>query len=110
MLEAQRRAARAIRPGKTGRQVDAVARNYIERQGFGKRFGHGTGHGVGLEVHEPPILNKNSETVLKSRMVVSCEPGVYLPRWGGVRIEDLVLVTRDGSEILCHSPKKLIEL
>ncbi|HEY8497776.1 MAG TPA: Xaa-Pro peptidase family protein [Limnochordales bacterium] len=109
VLEAQQAGIRAIRPGVTGREVDAAARQVIEAAGFGEYFGHGLGHGVGLEVHEPiPRLSRTSDTVLEPGMVTSVEPGVYIPGWGGVRIEDLVLVTETGCEILTSSPKDLI--
>lgn len=110
VLEAQRRPARAIAPGKSGRQIDGIARRHIERHGFGRRFGHGTGHGVGLEIHEPPTHNSTSGQVLKRGMVVSCEPGIYIPRWGGVRIEDLLCVTSGGGKTLSRSTKRLLEL
>ena len=107
VLSAQLRAIDAIREGKTGREIDAVARGYIEKKGFGKYFGHGLGHGVGLDIHEPPTLNSRSDDVLKAGMVVTVEPGIYLPGVGGVRIEDVVVVKRDGCEILTGVPKEL---
>ena len=106
-LEAQLAALAAVRPGKTGAEVDAAARDIIADAGYGARFGHGLGHGVGLEVHEPPRLNQESETVLEAGMVVTVEPGIYLPGRGGVRIEDLVVVTEDGCDVLTVSPKEL---
>ncbi|MBI4493182.1 MAG: aminopeptidase P family protein [Chloroflexi bacterium] len=106
--EAQEAAERAIRPGMTGREADALARQVIERAGYGQAFGHGTGHGIGLEVHEPPWLSPaRGEAVLEPGMVFSVEPGIYLPGWGGVRIEDLVLLRADGVEVLPRSPKTL---
>ena len=108
VLTAQLKALDAIRPGKTGRQVDAVARQYIEKKGFGKQFGHGLGHGVGLEIHENPRLNQLGEQVLQPGMVVTVEPGIYLPGIGGVRIEDMVIVRRDGCEILTQTTKDII--
>ncbi len=109
VLRAQRAGIEAVRPGATGREVDAAARQVIEAAGLGELFGHGLGHGVGLEVHEPiPRLSRVSDTVLQPGMVTSVEPGVYVPGWGGVRIEDLVLVTETGCEILTASPKDLI--
>jgi Xaa-Pro aminopeptidase len=107
VLKAQQRAIDAIRPGLTGKQVDQVARDVITQAGYGRYFGHGLGHGIGLEVHEGPRLAAISTTVLKPGMVVTVEPGIYLPGWGGVRIEDDVLVTRDGCEVLTSVPKQL---
>ncbi len=106
-LHAQRSALKAIRPGVTGREVDAVAREIIREGGFGDRFGHGLGHGVGIEIHEEPRLNTRSDSVLKAGMVVTVEPGIYLPGQGGVRIEDLVLVTESGCDVLTKTPKEL---
>ncbi len=105
--EAQHRALEAVQPGKTGREVDAVARNTISEGGYGEYFGHGLGHGVGVEIHEAPRLNTESDTVLEPGMVVTVEPGIYLPGKGGVRIEDLVVVTDGGCEILTKTPKQL---
>ncbi len=110
VLEAQTRAIEAIRPGATAQEVDAVARGVIADAGFGRRFNHGLGHGIGLDVHEAPRLGATSETVLKPGMVVTVEPGVYLPGWGGVRIEDDVLVTRNGCEVLTTVAKELEEV
>jgi Xaa-Pro aminopeptidase len=100
VLKAQRAAMAAVQPGIPACDVDAAARNVIEKAGYGRQFGHGTGHGVGLEVHETPKLSSSSNRPLKAGMVVTIEPGIYLPGWGGVRIEDDVLVTRDGHEVL----------
>lgn len=108
--EAQRRAIASIRPGETGRRVDAVARGHIARAGYGDAFGHGLGHGLGRAVHEAPGLRRNSSDVLEPGMVVTVEPGVYLPGWGGIRIEDDVLVTADGAEVLSTLPTDLDEL
>jgi Xaa-Pro aminopeptidase len=106
VLEAQLTAERAIRPGMTGREADAIARDVIERAGYGETFGHGLGHGIGLEVHEPPWISRTKgDVVLQPGMVFSVEPGIYLPGWGGVRIEDLVLLREDGCQVLCRSPK-----
>jgi Xaa-Pro aminopeptidase len=106
-LAAQRKALEAVRPGLRGREIDAVARTVIESGGHGRRFGHGLGHGVGIEIHEPPRLNSESETVLEPGMIVTIEPGIYLPGLGGVRIEDLVVVTETGCENLTSAPKEL---
>ncbi len=110
VLNAQLKAIEAIRPGVLAHDVDQVAREVIGQAGFGRNFGHGLGHGLGLQVHEGPRLTANSRVVLKPGMVVTVEPGIYLPGWGGVRIEDDVLVTRTGCEVLTHVPKQLEEL
>jgi Xaa-Pro aminopeptidase len=107
VLRAQERAIEKIRPGIRGHDVDAEARATIEKAGFGRFFSHGTGHGIGLEVHEAPALRPNSQTILKPGMVVTVEPGIYIRGWGGVRIEDDVLVTRTGHEVLSTLPKNL---
>lgn len=106
-LTAQMAALGAIRSGVSCRDVDAVARDIISEAGYGKYFGHGLGHGVGLEIHEAPRLNQHSDTILEPGMAVTVEPGIYIPGQGGVRIEDLVLVTETGCEILTKLPKDL---
>ena len=106
-LRAQEAAMEAVRPGAGGREVDAVARDIIADAGYGDRFGHGLGHGVGLDVHEGPRLGTRSDATLEPGMVVTVEPGIYLPGQGGVRIEDLVIVTEDGCERLTPYPKHL---
>jgi len=109
VLRAQKAGIAAVRPGRSGREVDAVSREIIAQAGYGDAFGHGLGHGLGLEVHEEiPRLSTRSETVLAPGMVTSVEPGVYLPGWGGIRIEDLVVVTEDGCQILTKSHKELV--
>jgi Xaa-Pro aminopeptidase len=110
VLSAQARAIAAIRPGITSGEVDAVARGVIAEAGWGRRFKHGLGHGLGLEVHEAPRLAAKNPTVLRPGMVVTVEPGIYVPGWGGVRIEDDVLVTRNGREVLTSVPKQLEEI
>ena len=105
VLKAQQRAIKAIRPGAICAEVDAVARKVIADAGFGKYFGHGLGHGIGLDIHEGPRLSTVNTEPLKAGMVVTVEPGIYLPDIGGVRIEDDVLVTRDGCEVLTRLPK-----
>lgn len=107
VLQAQLTAIEQIRPGVKLADVDQAARGVIEQAGFGKQFGHGLGHGIGLEVHEGPRLAKQQEEPLKAGMVVTVEPGIYLPGWGGVRIEDDVLVTRGGHEVLTSVNKQL---
>lgn len=107
---AQQKGLDSIREGVRGCEADSIARDYIECQGFGQYFRHSLGHGVGLLVHELPNLSPKSETVLLENMVISCEPGIYIPKFGGVRIEDLVRVTKDGCENLVRVTKDLIEL
>jgi len=104
---AQQEALDAVRPGPAGREVDAVARRIIDGAGHAEHFGHGLGHGVGLEIHEAPRLSRTAEAPLVAGHVVTVEPGVYLPGRGGVRIEDLVAVTADGHEVLNGLPKAL---
>ncbi|GEA15978.1 peptidase M24 [Moorella sp. E308F] len=110
VLEAQERAIAAIRPGMTGREVDAIAREHIAAAGYGPYFSHGLGHGVGLAVHEGPTLSSRSEVKLSPGMVVTVEPGIYLPGRGGIRIEDVVLVQENSARILSHAPREFIEL
>jgi Xaa-Pro aminopeptidase len=107
VLRAQLAGLDAVRPGVSGRDADAAARELIETAGFGEHFGHGLGHGVGLEIHEAPRLSRASDATLAAGHVVTVEPGVYLPGELGVRIEDLVLVTDDGCERLNTLPKDL---
>ncbi|MFD1204420.1 M24 family metallopeptidase [Sporosarcina contaminans] len=107
---AQQLALEQIKPGMTGIEADAIARDYIKSKGYDEAFGHSTGHGIGLEVHEGPALSFRSETVLEPNMAVTVEPGIYLPGIGGVRIEDDILITEDGNARLTHSPKELIIL
>lgn len=109
VLEAQLRAIDQIRPGVAVSDVDRAARGYIEENGFGKKFGHGLGHGFGLEIHESPLMSTHSKKELKAGMVVTVEPGIYLPGWGGVRIEDDILVTSSGHEVLTSLPKSFEE-
>lgn len=109
VLKAQLAAIAAVGPGKTCEQIDRVARNIISKAGFGRAFGHGLGHGTGLEIHEAPRLGVGQKTKLRPGMIVTVEPGIYLPNWGGVRIEDDVLVTRTGHEVLTDVPKRLDE-
>jgi Xaa-Pro aminopeptidase len=109
-LEAQLAAMEGIRPGLSGKDADAIARGIIDGAGLGEFFGHPLGHGVGLEVHEDPRLSAVSPATLEPGMVVTVEPGIYLPGLGGVRIEDLVIVTEDGCERLTGYPKELTTL
>lgn len=105
VLSANRAAIAEARPGITGRKLDAVARRIIRKAGYGKFFGHSLGHGVGLDIHEQPVASKRSDTVLKPGMAVTIEPGIYIEGDLGVRIEDLVLITKDGCEVLTSSGK-----
>jgi len=107
VLAAQERGISAIRPGVLARDVDAEARSVIVEAGFGDYFDHGLGHGLGIDIHEAPRLRRESDVTLQPGMVVTVEPGIYLPDWGGIRIEDDVLVTPDGHEVLTHLPKDL---
>jgi Xaa-Pro aminopeptidase len=107
-LEAEQRAVEGIKPGMTGEQADAIARDVIEAAGYGGNFGHGLGHGVGVQIHEAPRLTMESTDVLEPGNVVTIEPGIYLPGVGGVRIEDLAVVRDDGVELLTSFPKDLI--
>lgn len=108
VLEAQEKALKAFRAGVTGAQVDKVARDVIKEHGYGENFGHGLGHGVGRQIHEAPRVSPLGNTVLESGMVVTDEPGIYIPGFGGVRIEDLLAITEEGCEVLSKSPKNLI--
>jgi len=106
VLNAQMQAIAAIRPGITCHDVDRVARDAITEAGFGLHFTHGLGHGIGLDIHEGPRLGNNNQQPLAAGMVVTVEPGIYFPGWGGVRIEDDVLVTKSGHEVLTTVPKQ----
>ena len=97
-----------IHVGMTGKEMDAAARDYIASRGFGEAFSHGLGHGVGVRVHEAPSASRESSDVLQAGNVITIEPGIYLPEWGGVRIEDVVLLTEDGVEVLTSASKKAI--
>jgi Xaa-Pro aminopeptidase len=107
VLQAQEAALRAIRPGVSTCAIDAAARAVIAEAGYGEYFGHGLGHGIGLQIHEAPWLRPNADVPLEPGMVFTLEPGIYLPGWGGVRIEDDVLVTPDGGERLTHLSRDL---
>lgn len=105
VLKAQLAVEKKARIGMTGKQVDRIARRVIEKAGYGNEFGHGTGHGVGLAVHEFPRAGRASRDRIAENMTLTVEPGIYLPGWGGVRIEDLVVFRREGIEVLSHSGK-----
>ncbi len=110
VLTAQKLALEAVKPDVKCSQVDLVARDFITVNGYGANFGHGLGHSVGLEIHEKPAFAPRDDTVVRQGMAMTVEPGIYLSNWGGVRIEDLVLVTGSGCEILSRSPRELIIL
>lgn len=105
-LAAQQLAIGQIKPGVEAKEIDAIARNFIAEAGFGEQFNHGLGHGIGLNIHEGPRLSPSFEGVLQTGMVVTVEPGIYLPGFGGVRIEDDVLITEEGCEVLSNLPKE----
>jgi Xaa-Pro aminopeptidase len=107
-LEGQLAGLDAMRAGVSGAEADAAARRVIEEAGFGEKFGHGLGHGVGLQVHEAPTARPESEDVLEPGNVITCEPGIYLEGRGGVRIEDLVLITNDEPDVLSSYTKELV--
>lgn len=110
VLAAQKKAIEAVKPGVIGKDLDAVARDYISEAGYQEYFQHGLGHGVGLEIHEEPYLNTRSTYALSPGNIITVEPGIYVPELGGVRIEDDILVTEDGYEVLTHAPKELIKV
>ncbi|MBI5698867.1 aminopeptidase P family protein [Candidatus Saganbacteria bacterium] len=105
VLKAQLAAIKKVKAGVKARAVDRAARSVIERAGYGKNFIHSTGHGVGRKVHEPPKVSPKSEAILKAGQVITIEPGIYIRGWGGIRIEDMVRVTRTGCKILTRVPK-----
>jgi len=110
VLDAQQAALEGISAGMKCSEADRLARTVIERAGYGREFVHSLGHGVGLEVHESPCLSVSSESVLKKGSVVTVEPGIYFPEWGGIRIEDMVVITETGCLNLTEAPKELMEL
>jgi Xaa-Pro aminopeptidase len=110
VLEAQEAAMAAIRPGISAASVDVAARKVFKRLGLERYFTHSTGHGLGLEIHEMPRLGRGEETLLEAGMVVTVEPGVYVERLGGIRIEDEVLVTSQGAEVLTSASREFLEL
>jgi len=107
---AQEAAVAGLRAGMTGKEGDALARDRIAAAGHAEHFGHGLGHGVGLAVHEGPTLSPREEAVLEPDIVVTVEPGIYVPGWGGVRIEDLVVLRESGAEILTGFSRDLLEV
>src|SRR5262249_46145093 len=110
VLDAQLASIDAVRPGVAAAEVDRAGRELLRKAGYGDYFTHSTGHGVGLEVHESPRLAKDQSQKLMPGMVVTIEPGIYIPDEGGVRIEDMVLVTESGREVLTPTTKDLITL
>jgi Xaa-Pro aminopeptidase len=110
VLDAQARALKGLRAGMSGKEGDALARDHIDAMGYGEYFGHSLGHGVGVEVHEAPRLSQREEEPLKAGSVVTVEPGIYIPGWGGVRIEDMAVVERAGCRGLTRSRKELLEV
>lgn len=109
-LEAQLKVIDAAKPGMSGVELDAVARDHIASYGYGEAFGHSTGHGIGLEIHERPNVSKSATKLFVPGNVITDEPGIYLPGIGGVRIEDDLVITEFGNEVIVHSPKELIIL
>ena len=107
-LEAQQAALDMIKPGVTASEVDAAARNVIEKAGYGEYFNHRLGHGIGMDVHEFPSIMEGNDLVIEEGMCFSVEPGIYIPEKVGVRIEDCGYVTKDGFEVFTHTPKKLL--
>ncbi len=105
VLEAQIRAIENCREGITAGELDGIARKFISSKGYGANFGHGLGHGVGLEVHEQPVINSKNKTILKENMIITIEPAIYIENFGGIRIEDMVLVKKNGCEVLYNSRK-----
>jgi len=110
VLEANKRGVEQIKPGITGKEADAITRDFITEKGYGEKFGHSTGHGLGLEVHEAPALSSRSEKRLEPGMVVTVEPGIYVAGLGGCRIEDDIVITETGNERLTYATKELIQL
>ncbi len=108
VLRAQVAAEAGIRPGLSAVAADALARDVIAEAGYADLFGHGLGHGVGLEIHETPLMSRTSSASIEAGMLITIEPGIYVPGWGGVRIEDIVLITENGAEVLTCAPKNPI--
>ena len=109
VFEAKQKGIASVRAGMPVRELDMIVRGFIEEKGYGEYFSHGTGHGVGIAVHEPPAVTARSDGILEESMVVTIEPGVYIPHVGGVRLEDMVLVRENGGEVLTHLRKDLMQ-
>jgi Xaa-Pro aminopeptidase len=105
--EAHDKSIEVVHPGVPIYEVDGAARDHIRKCGFGDYFGHGTGHGIGLSVHEDPVVNSENKGLVQEGMVFTIEPGIYIPDWGGVRIEDMIRVTSQGAELLTYIPTDL---
>jgi Xaa-Pro aminopeptidase len=110
VLKAQKEAISKVKPKIKACDLDKVARDIIKRAGYDKYFGHGLGHGIGGLIHDSPLINPRNQQLLETGMVITIEPGIYIPNWGGVRIEDDVVITKKGCEILTKAEKKLLEL
>jgi Xaa-Pro aminopeptidase len=110
LLKAQKKAVQQVKPGVTGHQLDVVVRKVLSQAKLSTKFTHNLGHGVGLAIHEWPRLGKKSQDVLQTNMIVTVEPGLYIKGVGGLRIEDMVRVTKQGQEVLTKSPKDLKEM
>ncbi len=110
VLKSQMKGIENVKPGITGKELDSISRKYITDKGYGDYFGHGLGHGIGLVVHAEPRISQKNEKPLVKNNVITIEPGIYIPQWGGLRIEDDVIVTKDGHEVITKSPKELILL
>ena len=108
VLDAQKKAIENIKPGIKAKYIDNISRQYISEKGLGRYFVHSLGHGIGLETHEKPHISRNSNAILEKGMTITIEPGVYIPGWGGVRIEDVVLVTKKGCRILTKTCRKTL--
>ncbi|ASJ09184.1 peptidase M24 [Thermococcus siculi] len=108
VLEAQKKGVEAARPGMTAKELDTIVRDVIAEYGYGDYFIHSTGHGVGLQIHEWPRVSQQDETVLKPGMVITVEPGIYIPKFGGVRIEDTIVITENGAKRLTKTERELI--
>jgi len=109
VLKGQELALEALRPGVSGAEVDSQVRDYFQEHGFGHNFGHGLGHGVGLEVHEVPSLSPRGTEILQEDMVFTVEPGIYIEGWGGIRIEDMVVLRAGGPQVLTGSSKEALQ-
>ncbi len=110
VLAAQELSLKEMKIGMTAQEVDSLSRDYITAQGYGAQYGHGAGHGIGLDIHEDIFLAQGVATPVRENMVLTMEPGIYIPGLGGVRIEDDVIMTKNGAEVITHSPKELIVL